>query len=186
MICTGEIPANAKYGYFVLDTYVSSLDNKVFLASDKYNSKTYMHTDISGATDVKANDYYYSDIRQTLKGLETTLNISSDNAIYKAIQGRTITDLYSSIKDDGSQLALPTKANGNDVDKFWLMSVDEVQTYFADDSARKWKNGNSSQYYWLRSPNSDSSDCACGVTYGDFSNVSYSDGVRAAFMLELR
>ena len=185
-ICTGEIPANAKYGYFVLDTYVSSLDNKVFLASDKYNSKTYMHTDISGATDVKANDYYYSDIRQTLKGLETTLNISSDNAIYKAIQGRTITDLYSSIKDDGSQLALPTKANGNDVDKFWLMSVDEVQTYFADDSARKWKNGNSSQYYWLRSPNSDSSDCACGVTYGDFSNVSYSDGVRAAFMLELR
>ena len=97
-----SIPATAKYGYFVIDTYVSSLDSKEFLAQSKYaqnssDNKYYINAGENGVTTantVLANDYYYSDIRQTLKGLETTLSISSDNEICSAIQGRTITDLY--------------------------------------------------------------------------------------------
>jgi len=163
-----SIPSNAKYGYFVLETYVSNMDNQAFLAEGKYTKNTengtyYTNAGVNGVTEsntVFANDYYYSDIRQTMKSIETMLDISSDNEIYRSIQGRTISDLYSAIKLFGEERALPKNANANDQDKFWLMSVDEIYNYFSDAAARKWLNGNSGTYYWLRSPDSDSFDDA--------------------------
>ena len=192
-----SIPATAKYGYFVLDTYVSSLDSKAFLSNNKHtiisdDDKYYINAGVNGVTEantVYINYYYYSDIRQTLKGLETTLSISSDNEIYSAIQGRTMTDLYSAIKSDGTQLALPTNAKGTDVDKFWLMSRMEAYTYFADNDARKWMNGDSGVEYWLRSPDSGSSSGVYSVGGGgtviNVYGANYYLGARAAFKLQL-
>jgi len=189
--CTGSIPENAKYGYFVLDTYVASL-NVEFLSDSKYernsnDGKTY-HTE-TGLTSVYANDYYYSDMRNTLKNLKTSLNIPSDSKIYKAIEDRTITDLYSEIKNDGTQLALPANAKGSDADKFWLMSKNEVQTYFADNDARKLTNGNLGVAYWLRSPDSAGSDIVTVVdsTDGECKWNLPCDAIsaRAAFKLKL-
>ena len=188
-----SIPATAKYGYFVLDTYVSSLDNKAFLAEDKYSEnssdgKYYINAGENGVTTantVYANDYYYSDIRQTLKGLETTLSISSDNEIYSAIQGRTITDLYGKMSSSSTDVSLPTGANASETDAFWLMSRNEANTYFANNAARKWM-GDSGKWYWLRSPDSGISNIAYRV-YDDVyvGNVDITYGARAAFKLQL-
>ena len=190
-----SIPTGAKYGYFVLDTYVSSLDRKVFLANSKYaqnsdDSKYYINSGVNGVTEtntVYANDYYYSDIRQTLKGLETTLSISTDSEIYKAIQGRTMTDLYGKMSSSSADVTLPTGANASDTDSFWLMSRYEAITYFAGNNTRKWMNGNSGEYYWLRSPWSNDSNSAAYVGYGGYLNngnlVHNVDGARAAFKL---
>ena len=189
-----SIPAVAKYGYFVLDTYVSSLDSKDFLTYGKYpqnsdDRKYYIKAGVNGVTEantVLANDYHYSDVRKTLKGLETTLSISTDNEIYKAIQGRTITDLYGKMSDSNKDVTLPTGANASETDAFWLMSRYEANTYFADDDARKWMNGDSVKYYWLRSPHSEFSNAA----YRVFSDgtvrpnaVGYTHAARAAFKL---
>lgn len=153
----GTIPTTAKYGYFLMDTYVDGLKEVDFLASSKYNSSTYMNTNISG---VYAYDYYYSDIRQTLKSLESTLNIDTSSEIYNAISARTVTDLYKNNHVDAYDIAssmfntsdqkLPTSANKYETDKFWIMSVYEAQTYFSDNASRKYQN--SGKPYWLRSP----------------------------------
>ena len=202
---SGEsIPTTAKYGYFVLDTYVSSLDGKEFLASDKYasnGSEYYINAGVNGVTaanTVLANHYYYSDVRKTLKELETTLSISTDSEIYKAIQGRTMADLYKlnsvtwNSKDrkyDTSDQSAPTGADMAQVDTFWLMSFTEAQTYFADISARQWKNGDSGKGYWLRSsvPSASRSVWRVGDPGGignDYLIGNYG-GVRAAFKLQL-
>ena len=197
---SGEsIPATAKYGYFILDTYVSSLDSKEFLAKSKYaenssDSNYYINAGTNGVTEantVYANDYYYSDVRKTLKGLETTLSISTDSEIYKAIQGRTMTDLYGKMNLSSTDVSLPTGADASDTDTFWLMSVYEASTYFADNDARKWMNGDSGKWYWLRSPCIDSSRFA-GVAgfrgvvgYGCDDLVYQGGGARAAFKLQL-
>ena len=192
-----SIPAGAKYGYFILDTYISSLGSKQFLSSNKYtknsdDNKYYINAGTNGVTEantVYANDYYYSDIRQTLKTLATTLNISSDNEIYKAIQGRTMTDLYGKMSSRSTDVSLPTGANASDTDTFWLMSRYEASTYFAGNNTRKWMNGDSGEYYWLRSPWSNDSNSAAYVGYGGYLNsanlVHNVDGARAAFKLQL-
>ena len=187
------IPDTAKYGYFVLDTYVPSLDS-IFLSSDKYalnsGDNEFYHSDLDGITDVKANDYYYSDIRQTLKNLESTFSIFANSEIYQAIQGRTIADLYkSNCYSDGIFLeqSAPTGADMSTVDKFWLMSTFEAHTYFTDNTARRWMNGDSSDSYWLRSPDINKSNRTNLVSgrgaIGNLFTVNSALGARAAFKL---
>lgn len=190
-----SIPAGAKYGYFILDTYISNLRSKHFLTSSKYaensSGEYYINAGVNGVTEantVYPNDYYYSDIRQILKGFESTLSITTDSEIYKAIQGRTMTDLYGKMSDSstGTDVTLPTGANASDTDSFWLMSVYEANTYFADDDARKWMNGNSGVVYWLRSPNSSDSRRAYDVDNDGYVyrySVYGSGSARAAFKL---
>lgn len=192
-----SIPENAKYGYFVLDTNVSSLNGMEFLSSSKYSKnssdkKYYINAGVNGVTTantVLASDYYYSDIRQTLKGLETTLSISADNEIYSAIQGRTITDLYGKMSSSSTDVSLPTGANASETDVFWLMSRNEANTYFANDAARKWMEGDYGEWYWLRSPSSEVSYNAYYVRHDG--HINYDTGgipfysARAAFKLQL-
>ena len=193
--CTGEIPTTAKYGYFVLDTYVESLAGKAFLSSDKYTQNSsdnnrYINAGENGvaaANTVFANDYYYSDIRQTLKNVDTMLDISSNNEIFNAIQYRSMYDLYGDIDVFGNRLYLPTNAMGNVVDRFWLLSNNEVNTYFADDGARKWTNGNLFVNYWLRTPHTNESHRVWLITEnrGGGVIVDNANGVRPAFQLKL-
>ena len=188
-----SIPTGAKYGYFVLDTYVSSLGSKQFLPDSKWtknsdDNKYYISAGVNGVTEantVYPQDYYYSDIRQTLKGLENILSISTDSEIYKAIQGRTITDLYGKMIPINTDATLPTGADASDTDTFWLMSYYEVFTYFADDTARKWMNRGSGESYWLRSPGHAYYTDVCIVLADGYlvNRVYYSYGARAAFKL---
>ena len=77
------------------------------------------------------------------------------------IKSRTLTDLYTEIKKDGTtidnlntaySLSLAGEKDiSNQSDKFWLLSYKEANAFFADDEARIWGTGNS---YWLRSPHS--------------------------------
>lgn len=187
--CTGAIPTSAKYGYFVLDTYVSTLV-QTYLASGKINRNNWTHSDLSGS--VSIGDYYHSDIRKFLKdNFESTLNIDANCDIYKAICGRTITDLYSKIESGGTSLSLPTGANGEETDKFWLLSLYEVSTYFNDESSREWGGSASvsedGYLYWTRSYNS-SYGMPYDVTNGGIirnNNPTSDEGARAAFMLRL-
>ena len=191
-----SIPTDAKYGYFVLDTYVSSLDNKPFLEGSKYAAtkesgrlEFYIKVGINGvesANTVYPNDYYYSDIRQTLKGLENTLSISTDSEIYKAIQGRTMTDLYGKMSDSNTDVTLPTGATPSATDTFWLMSYYETNTYFADDAARVWKNEYEEAWllYGLRSPESKLNAYRVNAAGGIISHgVNATIIARAAFKL---
>lgn len=159
---SGAIPANAKFGYFVLHSYVESLDSLPFLSSTKYtqnaNDNEYYHNE-AGLTSVYANDYYYSDAREVLKNLETVLNIDTTSKEYKAIEGRTIGDLYkgnnvtltlntedmSTTLTEQIDLDLPVNANKNEKDNFWLLSYQEVVDYTPDITSAGFC------YDWLRS-----------------------------------
>ncbi len=163
--CTGAIPTSAKYAYFVLDTYVSSLDKKAYLAEDKYEVSSsdleFYHSDSSTPSGVYATDYYYSDVRKILNtSLVATLGINANNNICKAIQGRTLNDLYKLNALDSNKTPInqtsPKGATMTTVDKFWIMSYNEADKYFDDVTARQWNNGNQGVNYWLRSPNSSS------------------------------
>ena len=163
--CTGAIPTSAKYAYFVLDTYISSLDKKAYLAEDKYEVSSsdleFYHSDSSTPSGVYATDYYYSDVRKILNtSLVTTLGINANNNICKAIQGRTLNDLYKLNALDSNKTPInqtsPKGATMTTVDKFWIMSYNEADKYFDDVTARQWNNGNQGVNYWLRSPNSSS------------------------------
>ena len=205
---------NAKYLYFVLDTYVLGRDK--YLNSSKVNTDTYKHSDsimVNGAevslSDVNVNDYYYRDIRQAIRDRESTLtaelNISEDNPIYNAIVGRTLEDLYKNNKftressnEDYvvSDMETPTvpSTDMSVADKFWLLSMDEVQNFFdgtkkaGEYPGRRWSSTNRTGY-WLRSGkvNDDyrvgkvSADGGCGST-----NVKNSDlAPRIAFKLQI-
>ena len=93
------------------------------------------------------------------------------------------------MSSSSTDVSLPTGSNASETDAFWLMSVYEANTYFAENDARKWMNGDYGEFYWLRSPVSDNSDLAYRVhDYGGiYSNKFLHDGygARVAFMLEL-
>lgn len=205
-LAAGEIiPDNAKYGYFLLD------DDKViencFLSSSKYkrsyNSSTgeehYYHNE-TGLTSVYANDYYYSDVRQAALNVAETFGIDTDSALYKAIQARTISDLYSKMRNgwnstssnfEYQDVQIPTGTTGNEEDKFWLLSHQEASDYF--DNIVSWTQNDYT--FWLRTPSGDDHWAFLVNSNGEISD-SYNDttgdpctifdsvGVRPAFMLQ--
>jgi hypothetical protein len=132
------------------------------------------HNDLSGLV-VQANDYYYSDVRKVLKNnLKTILDISSDNAIYKAIKGRTIKDLYTVA---GS--TLPTGAVETEEDLFWLEGGEKTGSLYSFAYIFT--------YCWTRSQGS-TSGVIQGTEAGEMSvlDVTRTDvGILPAFMLEL-
>ena len=112
------------------------------------------------------------------------------------IKSRSITDLYSNIVGSAGTAINATNANyslsltgDKDIkgqsDKFWLMSQQEVNTFFADQESRRW-DSSSANSYWLRSPNSSYTNSACyvntsGSNYYDYLFIT--DGLRAAFKI---
>ena len=220
-----------KKGMFILESDIFTTNTLIngttdtndgiieFLPSNMYvssNSKKYHTTE--GYTDVYADDYATSNIRAFLTGrtnvagqdvgnLMNVIRIDSNNAIYKKIQGRTLTDLYSSINEDGSTLTLPSQFEGSERDMFWSLSFNEALEILGGGELMQnellWKspayydyleyNGNTNESsmnaeYWLRSPYSSGTGVAFGVGGdGDFTlgNVSASVFVaRPAFILE--
>ena len=197
----GTTPVTSLSGYYVLETKVLILRN--FLPDGKYfrdssDSKYYHMTE--GYTNIFARDYGLSDIRAYLTntgagGFMETLGITVDNEVYQLIKSRSISDLYSNIQTDGTAIDA-TNANYSlslsgdksikgQSDKFWLMSQQETNTFFADNTSRIWGTG-LSEGYWLRSPAASSTN---DVYYVDasgsycFYSVRSSYGVRPAFKI---
>ena len=72
-----------------------------------------------------------------------------------------------------------------DTDKFWLMSYSEALNMFGGGEWRQnelfWPNHAGFTWYWLRSPDSSSSNYAHGVyNYGDCDSDSVGGSVNAA------
>ncbi|MDR2590468.1 MAG: DUF6273 domain-containing protein [Oscillospiraceae bacterium] len=84
-----------------------------------------------------------------------------------------------------------TPGGNNTIDKIFLLSIDEVLTYFADDSTRVAFNSNGVPSWWrLRSPGKTSYDAAFvddeGFVFIDGDFVFYNDsGIRPALWLSL-
>ena len=100
-----------------------------------------------------------------------------------------MTDLYGKMNESNTDVTLPTGANASETDAFWLMSRYEANTYFANDAARQWKNGDSGEWYWLRSPDSAYSHNVHDVYRDGYiyecRPVNNTYGARAAFKLQL-
>ena len=154
---TSESAENIKEAtsvYFAVYWYVPlSFYGQVYLETDKItkttedNSYGYttvtkcVHNGTNAPSSVMAGDYYYSDIRQRIRNADSdliqSLNIDSNNSIFKNIQTRTINDLYkNNIIDNSSNWwsgtatysdqALPIGADGAQEDMFWVLSVNET------------------------------------------------------------
>lgn len=83
-----------------------------------------------------------------------------------------------------------TAGGNNTTDNIFLLSIDEAQTYFADNSARIAVNTNGeASWWWLRSPGGNSYFAAYvgtdGGIVGNGSLVGYGSGVRPALWLNL-
>lgn len=176
---------NAKYCYFVLETHLHSL-NEQFLAGTKFDrddDRVYYHNDL-GDKKVLASDYYYSDIRAFINNdLYTKLAISMQSDIYKAIIPRTMADLYTNNKFSnlnnqtyqyktfsGTSADLPTGADPNEADKFWLLSMYELQEFFGPSTSentnadRLFQDSTKSYSFWTRSMTPTQSQRAGNIT----------------------
>ncbi|MCL2079119.1 MAG: DUF6273 domain-containing protein [Oscillospiraceae bacterium] len=85
-----------------------------------------------------------------------------------------------------------TPGGNNTVDKIFLLSIDEAQQYFANDSARvAYESDGRARWWWLRSPGIDANYVAyVDYEYGSISDFGmssddYSYGVRPAMWVKL-
>ena len=132
-------------------------------------------------------------------------NIDPENdLVYQNIIGRSLGDLYTGMSFNGStssptysDTTFPTFNEGatikyteNDVDKFWLLSVQEAMTLLGSENAdRVWPSG-SANTYWLRSPYSSNAFYAYDVLTSGSPNIanvgsSYAIAARAAFKFSI-
>lgn len=187
--------------------------------------------------DILANDYATSTVRQYINGnnvykaatytsgsgytsssvpnktseysnMYTDFCIDTENDIvYKAIIGRTLSDLYlnNAQSTSGGSVTFPEQLTtlnqegytSSTVDKFWLLSYYEAYSLFLTNTGsqgtgisdeREWPTG-SANFYWLRSPSSSVSYNAYNVnTSGYLSNLNVyisNYAARAAFTLTI-
>lgn len=200
-------------GMFILESDIFTLDDIKngassnlndgiieFLSSNMFDSSTRKHT-TSGYTSIYAYDYAASDLRafltarrnvagQDVGNLMNVLGIESNNEIYEKIQGRTLSDLYSSI-DDGSAATLPIQFDGSETDMFWSLSYNEAVIILGGGEEGQnelyWKSPAYDEYntggaYWLRS----SVDFQYAWRYGNISEGPTANDLaaRPAFILE--
>ena len=169
-----------------------------------------------GSSYSNTNYFTESTLRTSIKngGLFNLSDTEKDYLTSGYIKARTLDDISWSCKEydtstftypytDSSHTALTSSSKGTDY--FWLMSVDEMYTYFKSSvssvsettdtshSEFVWKPSGSGVSFWLRSPcyHFDFGDTGCyGLvtcvssdgSFYDYSPV-YSCGVRAAFQL---
>ena len=184
------------------NNYATSTVRQYINGNNVYKAATYTYGSGYTSSSVPNTTSDYSN-------MYTDFCIDTENDIvYKAITGRTLSDLYLNNKQStsGGLVDFPeqlTKLNqegytSSTVDKFWLLSFYEAYSLFltnsgtqgtGDSDEREWPTG-SANTYWLRSPISSNSNSACGVNttgllsdnYGVYVSVS---AARAAFTLTI-
>ena len=147
------------------------------------------HNDI-GFDKNGSNNYYTSTIREQIKD-GTYFNLSDEEKTLNLAMPRTISSISSieevSNSSDYQETTDQYRLPDSSTDKFWLMSLGEVNTYLGtDNSSRTFNNRN----WWLRSPFSGFSDPTIMTMYvgigGGFGRNPASTNeccVRAAFIL---
>lgn len=132
-----------------------------------------------------SNNYYTSTLRAKIKD-GTYFNLSEEEKTLNLAMPRTISSIKEVSNSSGYQETTTDKYTLSDssTDKFWLMSLGEVNTYLGTDNSSRTFNG---QYWWLRSPLSGSAGSTMGVNssgslYNYNANVTFCR-VRAAFIL---
>ena len=188
-----SIPVEAKYAYFVMDYAVwSDIDTNNYGAlrskystteSENVGKATYYKVE-EGLEKVSKNDYYWSEARKVLKQIEITFNIDTSSDLYKAVKGRSMTDLYKELCwSSGNRVsAAVPDADGTDMnekDAFWMLSNKEYSDLLNDGFGM-------SEIFWLRSGNVSAHYEADTVNWRDSSYyVWYEYCLMPAFMLEL-
>ena len=182
---TQDTPLSGSY-YFLLDTYIEdvfecSYENNYINSSTNTTTRTDLYANI-----VSVADYSISNIRGYLTGVDVYRGYTSlsseyseslhssqtepenfvekfgleSSIVYKLIQARTLTDLYSNIVNSTTKTSLEFDTDtGIDpdttADKLWLISYYEAskitttQSTGSDNGARSWNS-----IYWTRTANS--------------------------------
>ena len=138
---------------FVQETGIGR--GQVFLDTSKYDEETGLHTDTENANRY-ANDYWSSDIRSALQlatnyGYTEQQSVAQDN-LYSRIQKRSIYNLYDNIINNSVIYGdKPNTVKGKtESDTFWLLSIEELTTWFDD-----YSYSHATYYYgeyFLRTP----------------------------------
>lgn len=201
---------NAKYCYFILDTYVSSMDKqyycKKYTTGTEDDTKVYYNNNSNVPSNIYLNDYYYSEIRSFINtNAIKNLKIDTQNETYSAIIPRSVADLYTNNKFTGfssttykfisiSDLILPAAASQAEADAFWLLSMYELQEFFEQSDSensstdRRWLLGSEGYAYWTRSTD-EVRTYKAGLVYADGAlrraHAGYSHGARVAFKMQV-
>ena len=138
---------------FVQETGIGR--GQAFLDFSKYDPETGLHTDTENANRY-ANDYWSSDIRSALQlatnyGYTEQQSVAQDN-LYSRIQKRSIYNLYDNITNNSVIYGdKPNTVKGKtESDTFWLLSIEELTTWFDD-----YSYSHATDYYgeyFLRTP----------------------------------
>ncbi len=183
----------SKYTYNSSDAFEARyLSDAVFLQETAVNSALAFNSS-------NAQNYYNSPIRTSIKD-GSYFNIT-DSSQLSLVKNRKIESInYWKTLDFDSTTGsyevydsskTPLSNSDNSTDKFWLLSCEEVTTFFDNTAAsRKWLNSDSTSgvAFWLRSPNSYYSPNVCfvysdGSLCADVADCSGDYRVRAAFQL---
>ena len=175
---TSTKPTKHVGAVFVQETAVNSA-----LAFDSSSSQNYYNSSIR--TSIKDGSYFNLTSSDDLSFIKDRKIESINYWKYQNLDSTT----GSYLTYDSSKEAL--KSEDSSTDKFWLLSCEEVTTFFDNTSAsRKWLNSDdtSGVHFWLRSPSSYNSINVCGVySIGILFDISAGNSgslrVRAAFQL---
>ena len=182
--------------------YVGTMDDNGTIKMTKYTYSEEKPTGLAGrgvfvqqslseGSDVafdtnNSNNYYNSSIRTKIKD-GTYFNLSEEEKTLNLAMPRTISSIKEVSNSSGYQETTTDKYTLSDssTDKFWLMSLGEVNEYLGTtDESREFNN---QCWWWLRSPLSKSASSTMFVTKGGrLSNNGASllyCRVRAAFIL---
>ncbi len=103
---------------------------------------------------------YNADTTKQYSNMYKDFNIDIDNdLIFSQIQGRTLDDLYLNMSyvydrvDFPEQLLKQEGYKKDTLDKFWLLSLNEINIFFADDYSSSYWPSQVNDLYWLRTPN---------------------------------
>jgi hypothetical protein len=166
----GDMIQLGGYDWLVLDIQ----DSKALIISDKILEKRAYHSE---AVDIT---WEHSDIREFLNSsfYETTFTEQEKAQIAQT----------NVVNNDSPEY--DTSGGNGTTDKIFLLSIEEVNTYFTDDSSRIARDTfNNVHGWWLRSPGLFSSYAAYvygdGIVRADGFNVDFDGGVRPALWINL-
>ena len=163
-----EIIPFGNYNWLVLDVQ----NNKALILTENIIEKRPYNKELKGVT------WETCTLRKYLNG-EFLREFSSD-------QQRRIEE--TRIENNDNQ-QYGTKGGSDTIDKIFLLSFNEVNRYFGNDSDRIAKYNKKACWWWLRSPGYNKRDAACVDDVGSVSvingTVYFNGGVRPALWLNL-
>lgn len=190
----GAKPTSEK-GYYILETPIfCTMLYFLEMSADG------VHLPHTAYTLIYAHDYATSDMHRYLSNGDfmTDFLIDTEDPIYKMITPRSMVDLYSEIKLDGTAISQTEAKYGLSIEdlrnqevKFWLPSYLEIKDMICggtwDNNKALWmptpESGDSEVFeYWLRTPGTEATDYACYIDQaGDLKSIGVTNILYGAF-----